>query len=886
MPTPLDDVLHHAEQNYILPFLWLHGETEAVLREEIAHIHAAGIRALCVEARPHPDFFGPRWWHDLDIIMAEARQRHMRVWLLDDDSFPTGHAAGQLIGAPAALRRLFIQEHHLDALGPQPGSLLPLQPWTIAWPQPHPSVGATLVAVVAARRDPTSDQLTGELIDLTEAVQGNGLYWDVPDGYWRIFVISASPEGGMEHEQDYINPLVPASVRVLIDAVYEPFAAHYAADFGSTFAGFFSDEPGFYNDREMPYDYNARLGKRELALPWSETLLSELTAAFGSDYRRLLPLLWFACGAATSAVRFTYMDVITRLYAQHFTDQIGGWCRAHGVEYIGHVLEDNGNHARLGAGAGHFFRALGGQDMAGIDVVLSQLAPGFDQGPYAHIAADADGEFYHYGLAKLGSSLAHLDPKKKGRTVAEVFGAYGWRAGLKLMKWLTDHMLVRGVNYFVPHAFSPAPFPDPDCPPHFYAHGENPQYRYYRWLNDYTNRLSHLLSGGQHLAALAVLYHAEAEWSGPAMPFQRPVGALLRRQIDCDVVPVDSLLGASTVSGARLAVGTETYAGLVVPWCEALPAPALHRLLELAQQGLPLFFVDAWPTRSSDGSAVNETLRQLALQANVRVVPLADLADTITRLGFHEVTCDAPQPYLRCYHYRHPGLEVYLFFNEHPTQPINTRVRLPTGGPFGRYDALTNTLLPFASAYAGGESRLNLQLSPYETALLVSGAAVNPLLAALEPAAADSPAATQELVLSGPWQISTATAKQYPAFEAWGSTDALFDLTRPGTLPGFSGTFRYQASFEAPTPSRSAQLDLGAVYEVVELWVNEQPAGTRLAPPYRFDIGPLLQPGANTLTIDVTNTLVNAQPDFYSRYATQEPSGLLGPVRLRWSGAR
>jgi len=46
-----------------------------------------------------------------------------------------------------------------------------------------------------------------------------------------------------------------------------------------------------------------------------------------------------------------------------------------------------------------------------------------------------------------------------------------------------------------------------------------------------------------------VLYHAEAEWSGPAMAFQRPVGTLLRRQIDCDVVPVDSLLGDSSVAG-------------------------------------------------------------------------------------------------------------------------------------------------------------------------------------------------------------------------------------------------------------------------------------------------------------------------------------------------
>lgn len=55
--------------------------------------------------------------------------------------------------------------------------------------------------------------------------------------------------------------------------------------------------------------------------------------------------------------------------------------------------------------------------------------------------------------------------------MCELFGAYGWSEGNRLCKWLADYMLVRGVNHFVPHAFDAAPFPDADCPPHFYAHG-------------------------------------------------------------------------------------------------------------------------------------------------------------------------------------------------------------------------------------------------------------------------------------------------------------------------------------------------------------------------------------------------------------------------------
>ena len=58
---------------------------------------------------------------------------------------------------------------------------------------------------------------------------------------------------------------------------------------------------------------------------------------------------------------------------------------------------------------------------------------------------------------------------------------YGWAEGNSFMKWLTNHMLVRGINEFTPHAFS-MKYPDPDCPPHFYAGGNNPGFECFTWL--------------------------------------------------------------------------------------------------------------------------------------------------------------------------------------------------------------------------------------------------------------------------------------------------------------------------------------------------------------------------------------------------------------------
>ena len=93
--------------------------------------------------------------------------------------------------------------------------------------------------------------------------------------------------------------------------------------------------------------------------------------------------------------------------------------------------------------------------------------------------------------------------------MCEVFGAYGWAEGLKLMKWIMDHMLVRGVNHFVPHAFTMKDFPDPDCPPHFFNGGKNPQYPVFGDLMTYTGRLCHILSSGKPCVSVAVYYNAD-----------------------------------------------------------------------------------------------------------------------------------------------------------------------------------------------------------------------------------------------------------------------------------------------------------------------------------------------------------------------------------------
>ena len=110
------NLLSNQGDNYIMPFFWQHGEEENVLRHYMEKIESCGIKAVCVESRPHPDFCGPKWWHDMDIILDEARKRNMKVWILDDSHFPTGYANGKIKDSPVSLRRQFITYKLLETV--------------------------------------------------------------------------------------------------------------------------------------------------------------------------------------------------------------------------------------------------------------------------------------------------------------------------------------------------------------------------------------------------------------------------------------------------------------------------------------------------------------------------------------------------------------------------------------------------------------------------------------------------------------------------------------------------------------------------------------------------------------------------------------------------
>ena len=163
--------------------------------------------------------------------------------------------------------------------------------------------------------------------------------------------------------------------------------------------------------------------------------------ALGDNWMLYLPFLWLAgpeTDSCAAHVRYAFMDIVTRLIEKNFSRQIGEWCAARGVEYIGHLIEDNNQHSRLGSSLGHFFRGLAGQHMSGIDDIGGHVLPGMENTlRHRRILQPGDGEFFHFASANWVRRTAILI-RQKGRTMCN-FRAYGWGEGVRMMKWLTDH---------------------------------------------------------------------------------------------------------------------------------------------------------------------------------------------------------------------------------------------------------------------------------------------------------------------------------------------------------------------------------------------------------------------------------------------------------------
>ena len=454
-------------------------------------------------------------------------------------------------------------------------------------------------------------------------------------------------EAGAPLSADLLNP---ESVDCFLHLVCDGYYAALERHFGTTVRGIFTDEPDL-------------LGRGSLGdvRPWTWGLEGFLEDALGYDFRPHLGALWDEACPDAARYRADFERAVNRRLLDAYYARYGAWCEAHGVALTGHPAKA-GDLAALA----HF--QLPGQDI--VWRWIEPYKPNALEGEQSTTAKCALSAQRHYGRA---------------RNAVECFGAYGWEFTYDEMRWLTNWMLVRGVNLLIPHAFyyslrgerrNERP---PDVGPN------SAWWESYEDYADYCRRLCWLLATGSHVCHFAILGGAERlPWCAAK--------ALFQSQRDFNYLGRDTLLSDCAISATGVAIRDMAYRGLVIDGPEYASPELLSRLKPLIDAGRVVAYGDPVPE-----------VPQVAANAQ-------SLVAMLDKWGPPDVTASPKALGLRYIHVRHSDSDLYLFANEGP-EAIDVDVRVAASGAGEWWD-------PQAAALIEDTPSNRLVLDPLTTRVL------------------------------------------------------------------------------------------------------------------------------------------------------------------------
>ena len=570
------------------------------------------------------------------------------------------------------------------------------------------------------------------LIDLAGSIEDGRLTWQAPAGKWQVIKFTHKQGPGLgQGNSPSIDGASQDCTDYFIRTVYQPHFDRFQDDFGKTIPGFFYDEP------ETRGDWGTELNRvlAEWNVDWKKAYVAHTLKLAGED---------------DTAAKFQYLDAFAEAWGRTMYGTMSRWCRERGVKSMGHFMEHGYLYVHPEFCAGDMMRLQKYSDMGGIDLVVRQMYPG--QRP-----RDI------YQTPKLGSSITHVYGKADDITMCEMFGAYGQDITYSQMKWLTDQMQVRGVNFMIPHSFNPkAPY-DTDCPPYFYNGGFEPRYPLYRVYADYTSRLSLLLSGGRHVCPVAVLFAGNLRRVGKMTTPEDITSSLQDALFDCDWLPMEVFTGDTCrIEGKEIKLHQERYQVLIVPPVEVIPYETLARVKEFFDAGGIVVGCGFLPTKSA---TIGKTAADIAAlrtaiwgesptpgtkacqtsPAGGRSYLLAEkptpaeIAETLTGdAGLHptlEVLAGETNHWLHVLHRVKCDRDVFLVCNQDHQGPArHFRFRLTAAGFPEVWDAMRNEITAVPFERQGEAVELELTLEPNESVLLVFQEQARPLPARLSSA--------------------------------------------------------------------------------------------------------------------------------------------------------
>ncbi len=484
--------------------------------------------------------------------------------------------------------------------------------------------------------------------------------------------------------------------------------------------------------------------------------------------------------------------------------------------------------------------------------------------------------------------------------------AMAFMATLELIKIGGDQSNISGVNHsiIIGYNFSPpeAAFPGWVRFGAFFDE-RNTWWPYFRKWADYKARISFLLQNATPQANVAILQPLTDLWlkHGPQRdPFPQKWypeyqdnlwEAVHQNGGGCDYVS-ENIINKATFEEGRMIYNERTYSTLLLPEIETLDLKTTQSLANFADAGGEIVFIGKKPYKSpgykngdTNDAAVKGIVDDLIKNENVILYPAPTgniiqwYGDMQDKLGLNPyVKFDNTHKFLSQSNYRIGSNNLFFIANSSLSEHISVKAEFQVGEKLRPWIWNPETGEKLLYPTNGSNNKIQLELPRANSVMIVfeserEGEQFQPMKFN-----------QQGKELSGAWQLQL---NHINGEKQQLELNALTDLIEIKNTKEFAGEVIYEKTINIDS-DKYQYIDLGDVQGISELTVNGKLIGTKWYGARIYDVGDVLVPGENKLSIRLTTIIGNYMKSLtdnsvaqaWTRHQNYYSMGILGPVKI------
>jgi len=426
----------------------------------------------------------------------------------------------------------------------------------------------------------------------------------------------------------------------------------------------------------------------------------------------------------------------------------------------------------------------------------------------------------------------------------------------------------------------------------------------------YIGRTSYLLQQGKFVADIVYLLDEGAPstmpiW-GTGLNPSPPDG------FDYDYINADALVSRMTVSseGRLVLPDGMNYSVLVLPNSKRMTLKVLRKLYELVQAGATVIGPKPESTPGFTGYPGSQEIfddlvsdlwadldgksRTMRLFGKGKIYWDTPVPTVLEKIGIkpdieYSKPLDSKVDWI---HRRSVNTDIYFMVNS-TDAPLDTEIRFRvTGKEAELWDPSTGIMISSGFTISDNRTEVQIHFEERQSLFVVFRNNTN-----VKKRTSDLPSPDLLATLTGPWELSFPEGMGAPVSVTLSNLESWTQNTDEG-VNYFSGTAQYSKKIEVPKEwiqtGGKLMLDLGKVYDIAEVIINDTPAELIWKAPFRTDITGMLKKGTNLILIKVTNQWTNRligdqkapldkkilNSSVFVRDRNLSESGLLGPVTI------